>query len=434
MALNLVRNSKVFFTTNVDSTSGVIQNSGFTPSNTYEIQVLDGLSFSQTTSNETVSVSESGSTPVRGTRSFNTQLAAADFSFSGYLRPDFMSTTTICEESVLWNAFAGDQSQFGTGVAIGSITGATYTGSSGQVAINGTTLTNLASFKPNMICYLPAPFTAATIGSVLSANQLAGFAGLVRVVSITGTTQIIFEYLLKPNATSATGITAATSLTVLPSNSIVPTGVSATSYTAATNLFTITGATNYASFVVGTHYIFKNLAGTNGATFNDVPAKCTKSDATSVTFVFATSALDSTDRATGVITTTDFFVLKTSWVPTTGASTNSYMSLMNSNKNQLLKCGFLIVVDQVTYALDNAVLTQVSIDFGIDAIATAAWTGQATALRQYSTNLTTNSVTSSVGAFQGTLTVNPRAVLHRMMLLQLLTRNFILQKIPLLSS
>ena len=85
MALNLVRNSRVFFTSNVDSSTGVVATTGFTAANTYEIQVLDGFTFSQNTNADTVTISEAGVAPVRGQRAFNTSLAPVDFSFSNYL-------------------------------------------------------------------------------------------------------------------------------------------------------------------------------------------------------------------------------------------------------------------------------------------------------------------------------------------------------------
>jgi hypothetical protein len=109
MSLNLVRNSRVFFTTNLDTSDKVASN-GFTVDNTYEIQVLDGFTFSQNTNNETVMSMEAGSAPVRGQRAFNTSLAPVDFNFSTYLRPAFDDTVgaqnVICEESVLWNALS----------------------------------------------------------------------------------------------------------------------------------------------------------------------------------------------------------------------------------------------------------------------------------------------------------------------------------------
>lgn len=111
MALNLVRNSRVFFTTNVNATTGVVPTTGFTNANTFEIQVLDGFSFTQNTTSETVTLNEAGSAPSRGQRSFNTALDPVEFTMSTYIRP-FLNTTptpdeVIAEERWLWNAFAG---------------------------------------------------------------------------------------------------------------------------------------------------------------------------------------------------------------------------------------------------------------------------------------------------------------------------------------
>jgi len=117
MALNLIRNSRVFFTTNLD-TSNRVAATGFTATNTFEIQVQDGFSFSQNTGTETVTLNEAGAAPVRGQRSFNTSLEPVDWNFATYIRPKFEEGTVVnvaadaddyigCEESVLWNAMAG---------------------------------------------------------------------------------------------------------------------------------------------------------------------------------------------------------------------------------------------------------------------------------------------------------------------------------------
>lgn len=117
MALNLVRNSRVFFTTNVNSNTGAVLKTGISTTNTYEIQVLDGFSFSQNTTTETVTLNEAGATPSRGQRSFATALDPVDFSMSTYIRPFYNLAGTdptpttddyaSAEEEVLWNAFAG---------------------------------------------------------------------------------------------------------------------------------------------------------------------------------------------------------------------------------------------------------------------------------------------------------------------------------------
>jgi hypothetical protein len=107
-SFNLIRDSRVFFTTNVNA-FGVVQSTGFLSGaygtgNTWEIQVQDGFSFSQNTTTETVTLNEAGATPNRGQRNFNTALEAVDFSFSTYIRPRNTGSVIDAEEGVLWNA------------------------------------------------------------------------------------------------------------------------------------------------------------------------------------------------------------------------------------------------------------------------------------------------------------------------------------------
>jgi hypothetical protein len=133
MSVNLIRNAKVYFTTNVNSTTGYIltgagAETDHSTTTTFEIQVLDGMSFSQNTTQETITLSESGAAPARGQRSFNTALDAGEWSFSTYIRPRYVEGTATagidnddrvsCEENVLWNALLSD-------IAIGTA-GAAY--------------------------------------------------------------------------------------------------------------------------------------------------------------------------------------------------------------------------------------------------------------------------------------------------------------------
>lgn len=117
MSFNLIRNARTFFTTNVDAGTGVIAAAGFTTSNTFELQVLDGLSFSQNTTAETVTLNEAGATPVRGQRAFNTGLDPVDFSFSTYMRPADGGVNITAEEGVLWNALMAKDAIGGTAPA-----------------------------------------------------------------------------------------------------------------------------------------------------------------------------------------------------------------------------------------------------------------------------------------------------------------------------
>lgn len=110
MAVNLIRNSKVYFTTSLN-TDGTVNFANCTASNTFELQVLDGMSFSQNTTTETITLNEAGATPSRGQRSFNTAIEPVEFSFSTYIRPNFVeggaTDSLTAEESVLWNALMG---------------------------------------------------------------------------------------------------------------------------------------------------------------------------------------------------------------------------------------------------------------------------------------------------------------------------------------
>jgi hypothetical protein len=143
MALNLLRNSRVFYTTKLNS-SGQVDTSGHTTATTREIQVLDGFSFSQNTGQETITVNEAGAAPVRGQRSFNTSLEPVDFSFSTYIRPKYNEggTTTAgpdandtvdAEEYVLWNSMS-------------SVTGNGWTQTSGVAGSPGTAPYSTVSF------------------------------------------------------------------------------------------------------------------------------------------------------------------------------------------------------------------------------------------------------------------------------------------------
>ena len=119
---NLIRNSRVFFTTKIDATTKEVLTgpSGNAHSNltTFELQVMDGFTFSQATNADTITLSEAGNNPVRGQRSFNTSLGNVEFSFSTYVRPKLASGIVSCEERVLWNALLSDQPLTSTSVSI----------------------------------------------------------------------------------------------------------------------------------------------------------------------------------------------------------------------------------------------------------------------------------------------------------------------------
>lgn len=289
-SFNLLRNSRVFYTTNVNTTTGVVQPTGFLPANTQELQVLDGFSFSQSTNADTVTVSEAGNTPVRGQRSFNTSLSNVEFSFSTYIKP-YLSGTVKAEESMLWNSLFSNTPTTATALPT---TGYTFAYSAGVLTITGTSI-------------------PVTLGEVIVLKGIAGagasqYNAAAKVTTITGTTSIQVTYLVTPAATWVTG-----------------------------------------NFVAGTVTL-------NRTAWNEYPAV----------------ALDLASTTGGGI-------------PTAYSAVTS----ATSNRNQLVPFGMLIVVDGVTYQIDNCVMDQAVVDFGLDGIATVAWTGKGTKLSQLAANITT---------------------------------------------
>ena len=310
MALNLVRNSRVFFTTNVDSSTGVIKTTGFTTSNTQEIQVLDGFTFSQKTNQDTVTISEAGTDPTRGQRSFNTSLAPVDFSFSTYVRPSNASTKITAEESVLWNALLSANDT--TSYSIGNVTsgsGVTYAASTGVVTIAGSSLTNI----------------------------------------VTGT-------VASPGTADATKINV-------------------------NDIITLTGLTTGTS---------------TDAKYINAPCKVTEITANSIKATLLSPPPSMASISTISNSSTTLTVYKSAWAPV--ASNFAVAHAATSNKNQLQKFGMIFIVDNVTYAVDNCAMNQVTVDFGLDAIATLAWTGQATALRDVTSTISLTGGGASVSS------------------------------------
>jgi len=451
MAINLSRNSKVFFTLNIDATTGVVQDTGYTPTNTYELQILDGFTFSQNTNSEAVTVSEGGTSPVRSQRSFNTSLAPVDFSFSTYLRPYKASGAKVtAEENVLWNALLSSKPIDTTPVSVifgtsgsGSITGGAlaYTQATGKITVTGTGFTVPGTISAGDTVVLSG-ITPTGTGSHQS--QFNALATLDATITVTGMT---FTLVNNPNLASIT--LACTSLKVTKVANIatgaqvdfasVLTGIASTAYAydPATGIGTITFTSSGTTFTalgassVNVPYVLtgivdapKTYTVTPGlATAPGAPGTAVASNLNVAVYLAAsgdstTSSLKLTfyspeDRYTAMAwdNTTNASITTVSLAKAGYAENllNAYVSTAGSDQSQLQKFGMLFLVDNVAYAVDNCALTQVTVDYGIDQITMAQWSGQGTALRQISTDTSTatsSAIFSTVkpGYFSGTTT------------------------------
>jgi len=190
---NLIRNSRVFFTTKIDpTTKEVMTGSGNAHSSatTVELQVMDGFTFSQATNADTITLSEAGNNPVRGQRSFNTSLGNVEFSFSTYVRPKLASGLVSCEERVLWNALLSDQLVTATAVSMTPASSPTVTAAAAVAGTSG-----------NRVSVLVAGTVAATVtvGRIYNVTGVVGTGASkannpVKVISCSATT-LVLEYL-----------------------------------------------------------------------------------------------------------------------------------------------------------------------------------------------------------------------------------------------
>lgn len=172
MALISQRSGKVFARLGGAGAGGTGQTAGVSPDQaTWEIPVLAGYSFSQTTNSTEVTVNEAGFTSRRARVMFNDSLAPVEFSFSTYIRPTagtIGTATAVAAEQVLWAMLMGaDSFNDGTGVFYSS-TMAT-SGTSTQVvspdaspvalnAVNAITSSsvNTFDFSASNVSYFPS--------------------------------------------------------------------------------------------------------------------------------------------------------------------------------------------------------------------------------------------------------------------------------------
>jgi len=172
MALISQRNSKMFARLGGAGAGGTGGSAGVSPDQaTWEIPVLAGFTFGQTTNSTEVTVNEAGFTSRRARVMFNDSLAPVEFSFSTYIRPSSATVnsvaTAIAPEQVLWAMLMGADSYNPTTGAFYSSTMATSGVSPQGVspgtspyalnAVNAITAsTNTFDFSASNVSFFPA--------------------------------------------------------------------------------------------------------------------------------------------------------------------------------------------------------------------------------------------------------------------------------------
>jgi len=363
MSVNLLRNSKVFFTTHVELTDpdrGKIRFGGHNiggTQTTFEIQVLDDLSFNQTTAVETIAVNEAGTKPIRGQRQFNTALNPVDFNFSTYLRPAKVGSIggVVAKISASTNLGVGAATNF-RGWDTGKTGGIPDTwGSTLQDAYNlhnGTAAGQAISTN-----YGPRTTVEVALPNVTGAKPLilAPIFGTAQFLPGTTAPNPTFEKLLGFRIVDGgEGYSAGATLTV---DVFDPDFAPETGETITISIDAVGGAT---PVTAGQKISCEERHLWNAMFSPDQP------------YTVATSFTNGVGQTDGAFKEADPYV----------RGNPATVELIKSNSHQLQRFGMIVVFDQNTFLLDDCSLTQASIDFGIDQIATIQWSGQARAVRR----------------------------------------------------
>ena len=215
-----VGDTNLFF--NRDTKVYAVQYTGSATANVWELPVLNGYSFSQTTNATQVTVNEMASATGnsrRGQASFNDSLAPAEWSFDLYARPT-LATNVRAPEEILWHSMfaetvmypaagTGTGLAFGTGAALAAgvvtltfttaaPTGGTYFKVGDTITVSGVTYTGSNPAVTGTNDFIVTATTATTVSYAAPAGTTAVSATGGLVASATfNTTSSQLDFLTK---------------------------------------------------------------------------------------------------------------------------------------------------------------------------------------------------------------------------------------------
>ena len=176
-----VGDSNLFF--NRDTKVYAVQATGTSTYNVWEIPILNGYSFSQSTNSSQITLNEMSDATGRsrrGQRSFNDSLSPAEWSFDTYARPT-AATVVRAPEELLWHSMFSETNYT---AAAGLVAGLPIT----SATISGTTLTaTFTAAAPTGGTYFEAG-DSITVSGLSAATGAAGASGTFVVTACTNAT------------------------------------------------------------------------------------------------------------------------------------------------------------------------------------------------------------------------------------------------------
>ena len=194
-----VGDSNLFF--NRDTKVYAVQATGTSTFNVWELPVLNGYSFSQSTNSSQITLNEMSDATGRsrrGQRSFNDSLAPAEWSIDTYARPT-LSTVVRAPEEVLWHSMFSETNYT---AAAGTAAGLAITSATIAASVLTATFTAAA----------PAGGTYFKVGDSITVTGLSaatGTTGASGTFVVTSTTATTVSYAVPASVSGAVTATSA---------------------------------------------------------------------------------------------------------------------------------------------------------------------------------------------------------------------------------
>ena len=367
-------------------------------SKVWEVPILDGFSFSQSTNQSEIGLSEMQGTDGlsrRGQRVFTDSLAPAEWSFSTYVRP-FQTTTDGGEhravEEVLWAVMAGaDKYKDSVSGAGGLIQGQIAITTASSDATNGTYIVN------DNTTGIGGTHGAGAVGWEIEVTVSGNAISAVTVID-AGEGFSASDTITLPTSLiggSTAGVLTVSSVTTL-TGGIATTSVANNTGRTASKTYSITSA-NSTTSGNGVGYELELTAAANGTVTVTTIRSAGTNFAASDTITVQNNVLGGSGTAFQVTVTglTDQGATfyrdsqpdpASPFGPTvagpsgTGSSGKAIINFGQSNRSTLGTCDLYFVMETssanpMVYKLSGAAFNEASIDFEVDGIATINWSG-----------------------------------------------------------
>lgn len=361
----------------------------------WEVPVLDGFSFSQSTNQSEISLSEmqgADGLSRRGNRVFTDSLAPAEWSFSTYVRPYKVGTESHAVEEALWAVMAGADRYIdlmadnGIGsinaTNAGSMTGATA--GTYRITSANSTVTADASSTVNTDAAgyeLLLSFSNATTYTVSIVRRGEGFAlndDITIPTSVHGGSQAIVVEVATLNVKGVIGSLAVTTDTsgATPGNYTITEQNSTTSGDGVAYDINITVASDGTVDPIASADIVDG--GTNFAASETITVTSGAASGLELTVTLASSSANDAGPNFYRAVNPDTNSSHGPAVVQPGAST--VINFGQSNRSTLGECNLYFVMETsatnpMVYKLQNAAFNEASLDFEVDGIATINWSG-----------------------------------------------------------